>query len=69
MSEEQFRKKLEEYLMKRREDDLLFTETKFEGMLFADYHVARLKRENNGKWDGKKASERIDQLYSLGLKS
>ncbi len=55
--------------MQRRESDVLFTETKIEGMSFADYHVDRLKRENNGKWDSEKATERIDQLFSLGLRA
>lgn len=68
MNEDQFRKALDDYLMKRREDDILFTETKFEGMSFADYHVSRLKRENDGKWNSEIAKERIAHLYSLGVR-
>lgn len=69
MNEEQFRNNLKEYLMQRRENDILFTETKFEGMSFADYHVSRLKRENDGEWNNEKAKERIGQLYSLGIRA
>lgn len=69
MNEDQFRKSLDDYLMKRREDDILFTEIKFEGMSFADYHVRRLMRENDGKWNSERAKERVGQLYSLGLRA
>lgn len=69
MNEDQFRKALDDYLMKRREGDILFTETKFEGMSFADYHANRLVRENNGKWSNEKAKERVEQLYSLGVRN
>lgn len=69
MNEDTFRKKLDEYLLLRRENDIMFTETKFEGMTFADYHVDRLKRESGGKWDSDKAAARIDQLFSLGLRA
>lgn len=63
MTEQEARTKLQTLLAGYRNEDILFTETKFtDGGGFVDHHINWIKQHSDDQWDDDVALRRVSQL-------